>query len=76
MFQQELHEKCPYLKFFWSVFSRFGMNTDQKTLKMDTFYAEQKVPKEDQFPTNPLDIKGRNVLEWLIKWELHELNAW
>ena len=68
MFQPELYEKCPYLKFFWSVFSRFGMNTDQKN--------SENGEKENQFPTNPLDIKGRNVLEWLIKWELHELKAW
>ena len=32
-----LREKCPYSEFFWSLFSTFGLNTDQKNFEYGHF---------------------------------------
>ena len=40
---RSLHEKCPYLEFFWSVFYRIVKIRTRKTPNTDTFHAVGKV---------------------------------
>ena len=42
-----LHEKCPFLKFFWSVFSRIRTRKNPNTgTRVHTTAMEQKQPQE------------------------------